>query len=203
MAEPRRGPLARVVQLVRHRWRRWLRALHRDVGYLAVGLTVIYALSGIAINHLDDWDPNFRSFVRTEQVAVPLPAEPEAAATRVLADLGIEGELRDAYLASDDRLEIELDGRTLHVDPGSGQVVDEGQEDRFFFRVANWLHENRGKAVWTYVADGYAVLLLYLALSGLFLIKGRKGLLGRGGLLVAIGVAVPLVYLHLSGGPGG
>ena len=29
-------------------WRPWLRALHRDAGYTAVGLTIIYAASGLA-----------------------------------------------------------------------------------------------------------------------------------------------------------
>src|SRR5262245_24029094 len=48
-------------QVVKKRWRAWLRAVHRDVGYLAVGFTIIYALSGIAMNHIADWDPNFRS----------------------------------------------------------------------------------------------------------------------------------------------
>ena len=28
--------------------------IHRDVGYLVVGLTLIYAISGIAVNHIDD-----------------------------------------------------------------------------------------------------------------------------------------------------
>jgi hypothetical protein len=67
--------------------------------------------------------------------------------------------------------------------------------------VANWLHYNRGKKAWTYVADGFAVLLLYLAASGLFMLRGRKGLWGRGIVLVAIGASVPIIYVQLSGGP--
>lgn len=41
------------------RWKLWARSLHRDVGFFFIGLTVIYALSGLAVNHIDDWDPNF------------------------------------------------------------------------------------------------------------------------------------------------
>lgn len=197
------GAGARLGARLRRQWRRWLRAGHRDVGYLIIGLTVVYALSGIAVNHIDDWDSNYVAFERTHQVATPLPAEPEAAAALVLSALAIDAPTRDVYLATDDRLEIELDRRFLHVDLTSGEVFDEGQEARFFFRAANWLHENRGKAAWTYVADSYALLLLLLALSGLFMLKGRKGLVGRGAILVALGAAVPIVYFHLSGGPGG
>jgi hypothetical protein len=80
-------------------------------------------------------------------------------------------------------------------------VFEEGQEARPFLRAANWLHLNRGKKAWTYAADAYAAGLLVLATTGIFMIPGRKGLLGRGALLVAIGVALPVLYVTLSGGP--
>ena len=35
------------------------RVSHRDIGYLIAGLTIIYALSGIALNHKNDWNPNY------------------------------------------------------------------------------------------------------------------------------------------------
>ena len=54
-----------VVDIVKKRWRAWLRAIHRDVGYLVVGLTLIYALSGLAINHIQDWDPNFVTYEKS------------------------------------------------------------------------------------------------------------------------------------------
>ncbi len=43
--------------------------------------------------------------------------------------------------------------------------------------------------------------LLFLALSGLFMIPGRKGLLGRGAIVLLLGAAVPIAYVVLSGGP--
>ena len=46
-------------------FRPWLRAFHRDIGYFAVGLTVVYATSGLAVNHLKDWDPNFKQVNRS------------------------------------------------------------------------------------------------------------------------------------------
>jgi hypothetical protein len=45
------------------------------------------------------------------------------------------------------------------------------------------------------------VLLLYLAISGIFMIKGRLGLKWRGMILVSLGIAVPITYVVLSGGP--
>jgi hypothetical protein len=185
----------------RFNWRPWLRALHRDAGYFIIGLTVIYALSGLAVNHIADWDPSFRQIDRTHEVKGPFPSDDRAAAQRVLDALGIKQTPNEVYRASETQLEIVFDKRTLHLDPTNGQVVEEGQEPRLFLRLANWLHLNRGKKAWTYVADTYAVILLSLAISGLFMIPGRKGLLGRGAIITAIGAAVPIAYVVLSGGP--
>jgi uncharacterized protein len=193
----------RAGRLVRKRWRAVLRGLHRDAGYLAVGLTFVYALSGIAINHIgqSEWDPNFKTVVDKRQLKQALPQDEVAASAQVLAELGIREQPRDAYWEPDGTYQIYFDARTIVVDPDTLIARDAAEKPRFFLRVANWLHYNRGKAAWTYIADGYAVLLLLLATSGLFMLKGKKGLLGRGAILVAIGVAVPILYVHYSGGP--
>lgn len=184
------------------KWRPWLRALHRDLGYVAVGLTMIYALSGLAVNHLADWDPNFENYEREYAVATPLPTDDDEEAARIVQEQsGVKGEPVDVYRVTDDLLEVTFDDRTLHVTLGSGRVFEEGQEPRFFLRAANWLHLNRGKKAWTWFADGYALALVLLATSGMFMIPGRKGLVGRGAVLVGLGIAVPLVYLTYVGSP--
>lgn len=181
--------------------RAWLRALHRDVGYLAVGLTFVYALSGIAVNHIQDWDPNFTQVKRTHQLTGPFPADEKAAAKRALAELGVTTPAEDVYRVSDSDVEIVAGDVTYHLNPKSGVVNEEGQRPRLLLRTANWLHLNRGKKAWTYIADGYAVFLLFLASSGLFMIRGRKGLIGRGAILATLGAAAPIAYVVLSGGP--
>jgi hypothetical protein len=182
-------------------FRPWLRALHRDIGYFAVGLTIVYATSGLAVNHLKDWDPNFSQVNRTHQLALPLPTDDDAAAKSALHTLGVHEEPREVYRASPTQLDVVFDKRTFHVDTTSGVVHEEGQAARPLLRVANWLHLNRGKRAWTLVADSYAVFLLFLALSGLFMIPGRKGLIGRGAIVALLGAAVPILYVVLSGGP--
>jgi len=200
-AGPRSG-VARAVS-TRSRWklRPWLRALHRDFGYLVVGLTVIYALSGLAVNHVKDWDPSFRQVERTHQVRGPISEDDEEAGRAVLAELGVQQTPREVFRVDDTQLDIVFDERTFHVDTGSGKVIEEGQSPRFFLRLANWLHLNRGKPAWSYVADAYAVLLLFLAISGLFMLPGRKGLLGRGALIALVGASIPVAYVVFSGGP--
>jgi uncharacterized protein len=200
MADGMSGPtLARAQR--RFQLRRWLRAVHRDAGYFGVGLTLVYALSGLAVNHIADWDPSFQQIQKTHQLAGPLPSDADASGKRVLRALGINEAPREVYAAGDDAIDIVFDRRTLHVTPSTGKVVEEGQSPRWFLRAANWLHLNRGKKAWTYVADTYAVILLFLAISGLFMIPGRKGLVGRGAAIALLGAAVPVGYVVWSGGP--
>lgn len=186
----------------RFKWRAWLRAIHRDLGYLAVGLTFVYALSGLAVNHIADWDPNFENYSQEYTLATALPVDDdEAAAAAIAQELRISEEPIDVYRVSDELLEIAYERRTLHVTLPEGRVFEEGQEPRWFLRAANWLHLNRGKKAWTWFADGYAAVLLLLATSGMFMIAGKKGIVGRGAVLVGLGIAVPLGYLYLVGSP--
>jgi hypothetical protein len=187
----------------RGRWRLrpLLRALHRDAGYFAVGLTFIYAVSGLAVNHIADWEPNFREIRREHRLPAPWPADDASLAEHVAQAVLGGASVREVYRLDEHRLEVSFDRTTLRVDTTTGHVVEEGREPRFFLRVANWLHLNRGKKAWTYIADAYAVLLLLLSTTRLWMYPGRKGIWGRAGLIAVLGALVPALYVVLSGGP--
>ena len=34
-------------------------ATHRDLGYFFSSMILVYCISGIALNHVDDWNPDF------------------------------------------------------------------------------------------------------------------------------------------------
>lgn len=192
---PTRAPRRRIAI------RAWLRALHRDFGYLVVGLTFVYAASGLAVNHVADWDPNFIEREETLAFSEQLPEDDDAAGRRIAAAAGLGGKLDAVERLSDDEIEVRAGGTTVTANLTTGSLLVRERRARPLLRVANWLHLNRGKKAWTMVADGYAILLLFLATSGLFMLPGRKGLLGRGAILVFVGSAVPILYVVLSGGP--
>lgn len=187
-----------------------LRALHRDAGYLAVGLTVIYAVSGLSVNHIAEYTNGDASFVKdvaTHELG-PIGAKPDAEVVDLLRQrLSAKGEANQPFRPSERELEVSfvekgaLGGATERhfvVDTDSGHVDEDGKRPRFFVRFANWLHLNRGKKAWSYIADGYAIGLLFLAISGLFMIPGKKGLLFRGLLVAGIGAAIPVLYVVLT-----
>ena len=178
-------------------WRKLIIATHRDIGYFFAGLTVLYAVSGVAVNHIDDWNPNY--VIRTDEVDVgPLP-EGEAAAIggEVLERMHITEEPNSVVRMAPDQLKVFLEQRTLTVSLPGGKVLDEHARRRYAFFEVNYLHLNHGKGFWTWFADLYAVGLLILACTGIFIITGKKGLGGRGRWLLLAGLAVPLVYLVL------
>jgi len=177
------------------RLRRLVIATHRDVGYFIAGLTVIYAVSGIAVNHIDDWNPSY--VVRSEVVELgPLPDAPtEELAAEVLRRLGIDERPRSVVRMAPLQLKVFLDNRNLTVGLPVGTVTDERSRRRIAFFEANYLHLNHGKGLWTWFADAYAVGLLLLACTGIFIVPGKKGLGGRGRWLLLAGLAVPLAYL--------
>lgn len=181
------------------RLRKLIIATHRDVGYFVAGLTVMYAVSGIAVNHIEDWNPNYVLSAETVSLgALPVDVAAPELAAEVLRRMQITAEPRSALRIGPDQLKVFLANRTLTVSLPDGTVRDERAARRAGFFQVNYLHLNHGKGIWTWLADAYAAALLVLAGTGIFIITGKKGLGGRGRWLLLAGLAVPLVYLVVT-----
>lgn len=181
------------------RWRRWNAAIHRDLGYLCAGLTVVYAVSGLAVNHRADWNPNYALRETTASLEGVDLSDPRAPgfAERVLGALEVEGRFRGTFRPDPDTYQIFLEGTTVTVDLPSRTASFQETKGRPGLRQANFLHLNEAKKLWTWMADLYAVALLILAVTGLFVLRGKNGITGRGAWLTAVGVAIPAVFLLL------
>jgi hypothetical protein len=179
------------------KWRKWVRILHRDFGYVAAGLTVIYAISGVAVNHTNDWNPNY-SIEKTTMKIDPIPdskLSSETLITDILAKVGEKGKLKSFFLPDSNTINIFVDGNTISVNLKKGEISQEKVNSRTIIRETNFLHLNAPKKIWTFVADLFAIALAFLAISGLFMIKGKNGITGRGAWLTAIGILIPLIFL--------
>lgn len=200
------------------RWRPTLVVLHRDVGFLCVGFVLAYAVSGIAVNHAHHWDYNRSVEVIERGVGKPGQIIPGLAPERARA---IDADPKQMTRAEEAQLFealVRVSGRqqpprnhfwrgpdnvslffgsgnsdTLEYTISSGTIVETKRSDRWLLRDLNFLHLNEARGIWTYVADAFAALLVFLAVSGAVMVKGKRGLRGRGGLLLAIGLSVPVV----------
>jgi hypothetical protein len=183
------------------RWRKWFRALHRDVGYVAVALTLAYALSGLAVNHLDDWNPNYK-FTSSSLDLGPIPdGTLDARAAYVVGKLGVDPAIvRGHFQENDHELRVFLvEGQEARLDLRTGKGTLKSLSTRPVLFEVNALHLNNLKGAWTYVADAFAAALIVLAITGVSMMKGDRGFWGRGKYFVAAGLVFPIagiVYLY-------
>lgn len=183
------------------RWRHLFRVLHRDIGYVCVALTLAYGLSGIAVNHIDDWNPNYTFAERAVDLG-PLPAgDLNAQEKFVVRALELDPkDVRGHFAESATTLRVFLsDGQEAFVDTRTGKGTLKTLSRRAVLFEVNSLHLNNLKGVWTYVADIFALALMILAITGMTMMKGDRGFMGRGKYFVGAGLAVPIgfiVYLY-------
>lgn len=175
-------------------WRRWSIVLHRDVGYLATAMTLAYAISGIAVNHIADWNPNYR-ITKTFVDVAPITAttSPDIVAAAV-ERLGLSSAPRSSFRPDPHTIQLFYREKVYHVDLPTGKVMIESTVPRRVLYEMNQLHLNHPKKAWTYIADAYALALILLAITGLFVLKGKLGITRRGGWLTAAGTLVPVGY---------
>ena len=181
------------------KWRKWNIIIHRDLGYLCFGLTILYVISGVAVNHIHDWNPTYRIEKSTTIVDLSsVDASDNMAVTAaVLGQLDEHGELKNIYRQDSSTLKIFVVDNNITIDLATGSVFEEKSNKRPLLYQANFLHLNHAKKLWTWFADLYAICLGALAFSGILILKGRKGLSGRGKWLVGIGFVVPIFFLLL------
>jgi len=179
------------------KWRKWNNIIHRDLGYLCVGLTIIYAVSGVAVNHVQDWNPNYIVEKQEKQIKPILAVDSISVKTvlDILEKLEETSSFKNYFRPDSQTVQIFLERSTIYVNLKTGRVIQETVKDRPILREMNFLHLNHPKRLWTWFADLYAISLALLAITGIFVIKGKKGLKGRGKWLILRGVLFPIIFL--------
>lgn len=178
-------------------WRRWNHIVHRDIGYFCIGLTIIYAVSGIAVNHTSHgFNPSYTIEKSNLHVSPLLEGETpdNAYIGKVLMELKLEEKLKNAAMLAPGTIRIfTKNSSTIDVVMQTGEVTLERVKRKPVLFEVNFLHLNKAKGVWTWIADLYGVALTLLAISGLLMIRSRSRY--RGLLLTAAGILLPVVYL--------
>jgi hypothetical protein len=179
-------------------WSKLNRVTHRDFGYLIAGLTIIYAVSGIALNHKHDWNPNYIVDTYESTVAPKIDRETfnDDAARAILKNIPGNPEYKTFHFPSGNNLTIFVDGGYIRVNSETGKVISERIRKRPLFYQINFLHYNPGKW-WKYFSDIFCLSLILVTITGLFLVKGRNGISRRGAILTVTGIVLPLLFLFI------
>lgn len=182
-------------------WRKWNRWIHRELGYFFFGMAIIYGISGIALNHgvARHWNPGIIS--RSENFHYPEPLLKSEVSRDVIEEiLELTGETKSYkqyYFPNKETLMIYLKGGHIDMELGTGDIMLTRIRNRPVFRELNYLHYNIPKKLWTWFSDLFALSMILLAISGTIMVRGKKGITGRGGILLIAGIMIPLLFLAI------
>lgn len=174
------------------------RVTHRDIGYLIAGLTIIYAISGIALNHKHDWNPNYiidNTRFKTD-IHIARETTNKETAQQILKQIPGALEYKTWYFPTGNILTIFIEGGSVRINTNTGEGSIERISKRPLFYQINFLHYNPG-IWWKYFSDIFCISLILVTVTGLFLVKGKNGITRRGAILTAIGIILPLLFLFI------
>ncbi len=168
------------------------RAIHRDLGFLMVGVSIVYGISGILLNHMNGKDPAYKTEIKSVQL------DPQLDKNELLIrwkdqDNGLPN-VKKTLPIDQEHIRLLLDGGVGVYNIKSGLVDYEKYTQRKFVYWINRLHYNKVSG-WHFMGDFFAVSLLFFAISGLFMVKGKKGIGGRGKWYLLVGLAIPVAYI--------
>jgi hypothetical protein len=177
--------------------RKWSRILHRDIGYFFIGTTIIYGLSGIALNHMSDWNPNYS--VEISEFTTAINLEKTASVKNnilvLLDEIDHRNNYKQHYYPNTDNIKIFLKGgSSIIVNLKSGNGRAEYLKRRPFIYESNYLHYNPNR-IWTWFSDIFAGALILFAITSFFMVKGKKGMIGMGGVYTILGILLPILFL--------
>lgn len=181
------------------RLRKWARVIHRDLSFFFSGVIIVYAVSGIMLNHRHSINPNYTVKRYELRAHGQFPVKPEAVSKqmvlKMLEPVKEERNYTKHYFPEAGRMKIFLKGgSSMEVDIVTGDAVYEALKKRPVISLFNRLHYNPGRW-WTLFSDAFAVSLILITLTGIVMNKGKKGILGRGGIELVVGILIPVLFM--------
>ena len=165
-----------------------MRVLHRYLGFLAIGLTIVYALSGISLLYRD-------TDVFKVEAVVERDLDPNIPTDKLGQALRIRNfevtEEKDGIIRF---AEGEYDSHT-------GKAVYKAKKTMFPFDKFTGIHKTASSQTdgmhWFLLA--YAVILLFLALSSLFMFKPSTKVFREGIVVTLLGIALTALLFWFLG----
>lgn len=183
----------RMKQLNNKNIRKWLRLLHRDLGYFFVGITLVYAISGIILNHKKSRnDPAFKTITIEQQFDKML----------TISNFKVEFETKlgdytlNKIIPTEQSYQLFIKGGVGTYNLSTGQVFFEIYQKKPLVYFLNKLHYNQ-KNNWTVVADVFAGTLIFFVISGLFMVRGKNSFLKRGKWFVIAGIVLVIIFIWM------
>ncbi|MFZ2907055.1 MAG: PepSY-associated TM helix domain-containing protein [Cyclobacteriaceae bacterium] len=170
---------------------------HRDLAYFFLGLIIAFSFSGIFLNHRQLWHP-IRYTYESKDITIA-PVLKDSVNEDYVKQFSQSQKIDDTFRrfqVNGNSLRISYVSHDVEVDisTGHGKVVTYkttpllGQMTKLHVDTSQW---------WIYYSDIFGVAMLAIAITGMFLAKGKNSFRKRGWKLALIGIIFPLIFLFL------
>lgn len=161
-----------------------MRALHRDIGFLTLGLTLVYVLSGVLLIYRNT------DFLKKEKTSELLLKQNLA-----------EGDLAKQLAVRNFRVE-KKEGDVIYFKEGyynaaTGEAKISRKDYPPFIKNLVNLHKITGNNRLSLLNTIYGILLLFLVVSSFFMFKFGTGKSKRGLALTGLGIILTILFLVL------
>jgi len=162
----------------------YMRSLHRDIGFLVLGLTIIYSISGIVLIYRET---GFLKHVKQTEKQLSANIN-ESELGGILHIRNMEG--------------LKTEGDVVSFKNGTynkttGIVIYSESALPAFLEKLNNLHKTSDKGVTHWFSTIFAVLLFFLAVSSFWMFKTNTKLFKRGLIFAGIGLSAAVILLFI------
>ena len=170
---------------------KWMRIIHRYLGYLMVGICLVYGISGFLLNHMNGQDPAFKTQEGIIQIGEGLSADQSNWEATGLP------EIKKILPADEVYSRLMLNSGVAIYNINTGEVDYETYKKNNFVYWINKLHYNKVNG-WSIMGDLFAFSLIFFAISGVLMVRGKHSVLRRGKWFLLIGILIPILYILLA-----
>ena len=179
-------------------FRKWTRIIHRDLGYFVFAILIVYGISGVALNHRHEWNGYYKTLSKQgikKENPIIKDAIDETFAINLLKKYGYKDEY-NRFMCRGDKLYVLFQSGLIRLDMATGEGEIEIRRKRPVISQFLFLH-SIPKKLWVWFSDVFSVFLLLVCISGIILIKGKKGFIWRGLFISLLSIIVPAIVLIL------
>lgn len=181
--------------------RKWSRTIHRDLSYFFSGILLVYVISGFMLNHKDDFNSDYSISIHKYSMPDYFPTRKSEITNKSVINLlekwNETENYAKHYFPNDNEIKVFLKGGSLMTVNLSERLIQyESIKKRTFLSALNRLHYNPSLA-WTIFSDIFLISMFIIIISGLIMVKGKYGILGRGGIELAIGIVLPFIFMFI------
>lgn len=174
------------------------RNTHRDIAYFYVGLIISFSISGIFLNHRQALNPR-RYTYDSKEIVIRVPTSKEAINEEFITGFSKEQHIEDdvrRFAVEGNTLKISYASHDVQVDITTGKGKIEAYRIIPLLGHMTKLHMDTSKW-WIYYSDVFGIGMLIIAITGMFIERGKNSFQARGWKLALIGIIFPLIFLFL------